>query len=136
MRRFFIALLVSVGAGCAAVPTHDTAVVHLEQSKTFPFVVVDFSSVELRTPALKMYRWAATVPPGKQSIRVLALKGPSGAFGIVPMLGSCSGVVTFDAHAGNEYKIAFFRDDGSGALQVVDVATGFVLDQVPCAGRK
>lgn len=136
MRRCFMVLLILLGAGCAAVPTHDTAVVHLKQSKTFPFVVVDFSSVELRTPALKMYRWAATVSPGKQSIRVLALKGPSGAFGIVPMLGSCSGVVTFDAHAGNEYDIEFFRNDGSGALQVVDLATGFVVEHVPCVERK
>lgn len=136
MRKCFSALLVLVGAGCAVVPTHDTAVVHLKHSKTYPFVVFDFYSVELRAPALKTTGWAATVSPGKQSIRVLALKGPSGYFGIVPMLGICSGVVTFDAHAGNEYNIEFFRNDGSGELQVVDVATGFVVDQVPCVGRK
>ncbi len=136
MRRCFSALLVLIGAGCAAVPTRDTAVVHLKQSITSPFVGVDFLSVELRAPALKTVGWSATVSPGKQSISVLALKGPHGLFGTFPMLGRCSGLVRFDALAGNEYNIEFFRNEGSGALQVVDVATGFVVDHVPCKERK
>ena len=128
-----LGLLVS---GCALTPTRDTAVVSLKDSWTFPFVVFDFYSVELRSGSLPGNRRPSTVSPGRKAIGVEVLKGPHGAFGIASFLGRCYGTVSFDARAGQEYIVEFLRNSENGVLQVTEVATGFVVDEEPCAALR
>ena len=136
MRTIITLLLGLLVSGCALMPTHETAVVRLRDSLTFPFVVFDFFSVELRSGGLPGGQRSSAVSPGRQAIWVEVIKGPHGLFGIVPFLGRCYGTVSFDARAGHEYVVEFLRNSEDGALQVTEVATGFVVDQVPCVALR
>jgi hypothetical protein len=134
MRAAAIASMLALCAGCAhsPVPSSDSAVVHLTNSPMPPFWLLDFASVELRAGSLKLdIVRRASIQLGKRSILVEATKGPKGSFGQVVM-SRCSGMLEFEARANQEYRIEYVRRAETDALQVVDTATGFVLDYVDC----
>ena len=129
MRTPFVLAAALIAAACASVIPADKAQISYRDAPSFPFVLLDFYSVELRPRgAPRNHR----VPPGQQALYVEARKGPTGYFGNSGFLGKCYGTLQFEARAGREYVVEFVRNAGDEALQVTEAETGFVLDQVPC----
>jgi hypothetical protein len=71
--------------------------------------------------------------PGLHAVTVEVWKGPTGLFGVAPLLGRCRGRLAIDAAQEATYAIRFQRGDGGEFLQAVDLASGAVVDRVPCA---
>jgi hypothetical protein len=138
----FAYLLIALSVGllspaCAPLPTKETAIVHLEGTATFPFVLLDFGSVELRLVELdgSKNQFRSTVfTPGRHSITVDALQGPTGMFGVAPFW-KCRGQLEFDAEAGKAYIIKYKEEKESKELQFLDKTTGAVLFHAPCIPR-
>jgi hypothetical protein len=136
VRAAAITSILVLCAACAhePVPPGESAFVQLSDSPMPPFFLLDFSSVELRAGSLKFimgkWRWAR-IGVAKQSILVAATKGPHGSFGQV-VTSQCSSWLEFDARADQEYRIEYVRRPETDAIQVMDIATGFVVGFDDC----
>jgi hypothetical protein len=141
--HWLVALLVVLAsAACAPIPPKETAVVRTEGLIHPPLLGLDFWSSELHIveldgkPLLLSEFHNAELALGRHLITVEVWKGPTGMFGVAPLLGKCRGQVEIDAEAGKTYVVKFRRDENSEVLESIDGTTGAVLRRVPCAPRK
>jgi hypothetical protein len=123
-------------------PAKETATVRVEAPIHPPLLGLDFWStdayiVELDGNSILLPAFHdAALTPGKHTVTVDVWKGPTGLFGVAPLLGKCRGQLPIDAEAGHAYIIKFKRDERAESLESIDSPTGVVLIRVPCVPRK
>ena len=123
-------------------PAKDTATVRVEAPIHPPLLGLDFWGtdayiVELDGNSVLLPAFHdAALTPGKHTVTVDVWKGPTGLFGVAPLLGKCRGQLTIDAAVGHAYIIKFKRDERAELLESIDSPTGVVLIRVPCVPRK
>jgi hypothetical protein len=133
-----IALVALACAACATAPAGDHATIRTEAPVHPPLLGLDFWSVEPRiverdgSPVYLPPFHDAVLVPGRHTITVEVAKGPTGMFGVAPLLGTCRGKVQIDAAAGRSYGVRFRREQDGEVLEVSDRGTGAVLVRVPC----
>jgi hypothetical protein len=129
-------LVISLGAmGCTPMASKHSAVLSTEDSPTFPFILVDFGSVELhlvKVDGQVIYRRHTELLPGHHSVCVKVMKGPTGLFGVAPFLGTYWGTLEFDAEAGNSYRVQFDGSKEPAELILLNVQSGSILAHTPC----
>jgi hypothetical protein len=135
-------LVVLASAACAPIPSKDIAVVRTEGLIHPPLLGLDFWSSELHIveldgkPLFLSEFHNAELAVGRHLITVEVWKGPTGMFGVAPLLGKCRGQIEIEAEAGKTYVVKFRRDENSEVLESIDGTTGAVLLRVPCVPRK
>ncbi|HEX4885323.1 MAG TPA: hypothetical protein VFX05_14375, partial [Casimicrobiaceae bacterium] len=134
-----ILLTACVAAGaCAPMATKEGAVVRTEAFIHPPLLGLDFWSTELHIvdvdgrPVFVPVFYNQALAPGLHAVTVEVWKGPTGLLGVAPLLGRCRGRLAIDAAPEAIYAIRFQRGDGGEFLQAVDLASGTVVDRVPC----
>lgn len=108
----------------------------IKNSWTFPFFAFDFYTAEITAAGMNPLTRAIILSPGRQSIRIWVSKGPTGHFGNSTLFGICRSDITLEARAGSKYVASFVRNKEADAIQVLDEATGFVLDYAVCVQSK
>ena len=102
-------VVLSIGllsSACTSIPTNDNAVVQVENTWTFPYVLVDFASVDLyirEVDGKGGLDFSIELTPGAHSLTVEAFKGPNGYLGVAPLAGICRG--TFPGPLGHILSI-------------------------------
>jgi hypothetical protein len=136
--RLLIALAALACAACATAPSGDHATIRTEAPIHPPLLGLDFWSAEPRiverdgTPAYLPPFYDAVLAPGRHTVTVEVAKGPTGMFGVAPLLGTCRGQVQIDAVAGRGYVVRYKREQDDEVLEVSDREAGAVLVRVPC----
>jgi hypothetical protein len=130
---FFLCLITSA---CAPVPTKETSVVYLSHTPTFPYVLLDFGSAEVKLVELdgkKTFEVAfVELPSGEHSFIVEAAKGPTGMFGVAAFVGRCQSKFDLDLLAGKTYAFKFIRTEGSEVIQWMDRGGKRIISEAPC----
>ncbi len=128
----FIGLLTSA---CAPIPTKETAVLNVKGKLSFPFLVLDFGSIELNIIELdgkEVNDRSVVLTHGRHSVTIEALKGPHGYLGVAPFLGKCRSQIEIDAEIGKLYEVEFKKEKESEVLRLFEKNTGSILFNTPC----
>jgi hypothetical protein len=108
---------------------------HVARKPSFPFVLLDFGTVELNITELDGKRpsfRSVNLSPGRHSVTIEVLKGSSGMFGVAPFLGKCRSQLEIDAEAGKLYEVELIKEKESEVLRFTDKKTGSILFNAPC----
>lgn len=132
-----ILFLYLINSACTLTPAKDkdTAVLHVVRKLSFPFALLDFGTVDLNIADLdgkKPIHRSVNLTPGKHSVTVEALKGPTGMLGVAPFLGKCHSQFEIDVVAGKSYKVELIREKEKEVFRLSDNISETILFDVPC----
>ena len=117
-------------------PTKDNVTLSLEDTFPFPpafdFHGVSVRLIELDGMAQNQYVRFHQLSPGKHTVKLKVQKGPTGAFGRAPILGTCYGSMEIDVQANKVYEIKLERADNEQSLILIDPSEGKPLAKTPC----